>query len=166
MANPSTFRAWSESIVGMSYYAILRVKINATPKEIKAAFHEFALSCHPDRYISDSNETRHAAAEVFKRGVEAYSILSRPALRTRYDAKLKEGKNRLNPNELDIKKKVDNSCETLAETGKGRAHARRADVLLSLGNREGAAAELREACLAERTNMKLRKRFAILSKQK
>jgi len=165
MAQPSTFHAWAQSIAAMDYYAILRVKPNATPAEIKSAFHEFALSCHPDRYVSDTKETRTAAAEVFKRGVEAYTVLSRPALRTKYNEGLKAGKNRYNPQEVK-KKEVDNSCEALAETGKGRAHARRADVLLSLGNHEGAVAELREACLAERANMKLRKRFAILSKKK
>ncbi len=164
MAQAQTFHAWAQSIAAMDYYAILRVRPNATPLEIKKAFHEFALSCHPDRYVSDSKETRDAAAEVFKRGVEAYTVLSRPPLRTRYNEGLKAGKNRFNAHEVK-KKEPDRSCEALAETGKGRAHARRADVLISLGNHEGALAELREACLTERSNMNLRKRFAILSKQ-
>ncbi len=88
MASPITFLVWAESLETMNYYDILRVGFDASPKEIQKAFHDLSLNCHPDRFVDEPVEVGEAASVVFKRLVEAYNVLRRPIMRTRYDAEL------------------------------------------------------------------------------
>jgi len=62
------------------YYDTLGVPRDATADQIKKAFRERALESHPDR-----NPDNPAAEEKFKKINEAYSTLSDPAKKNRYD---------------------------------------------------------------------------------
>jgi molecular chaperone DnaJ len=62
------------------YYAVLEVERDATPEELKGAFRKLARRWHPDVNPGDG-----AAEEKFKELNEAYSVLSDPELRQRYD---------------------------------------------------------------------------------
>jgi len=62
------------------YYETLGVSRDATADQIKKAFRERALESHPDR-----NPDNPAAEEKFKKINEAYSTLSDPDKKTRYD---------------------------------------------------------------------------------
>lgn len=61
-----------------NYYEILNISPNATLKEIKKAYHNLALDCHPDRVIE---EQKLEAEAKFKEVVEAYYVLSDPEKR-------------------------------------------------------------------------------------
>ena len=63
-----------------SYYEILGVEKNATADEIKKAYKKKAIQYHPDR-----NPGNKEAEEKFKEAAEAYSVLSDPEKRQRYD---------------------------------------------------------------------------------
>ena len=63
------------------YYEVLGVSRNATEQEIKSAYRKKALEHHPDR----NPEDREQAEEKFKEASQAYSILSDPQKRARYD---------------------------------------------------------------------------------
>lgn len=63
-----------------NYYKILGVSRDADIKEIKKAYRKLALKYHPDR-----NPGSKEAEEKFKEAAEAYSVLSDPAKRKRYD---------------------------------------------------------------------------------
>jgi hypothetical protein len=67
----------------MDYYAVLGVRDDASQKEIKQAFRERALECHPDR-VDDEDEA--AAKEEFLRVRKAFEMLSDPESRAAYDA--------------------------------------------------------------------------------
>ncbi|MDZ7797511.1 MAG: DnaJ domain-containing protein [Candidatus Marinimicrobia bacterium] len=62
------------------YYDILGVSKSATPEELKKAYRKLAVKYHPDK-----NPDNKQAEEKFKEAAEAYSALSDPEKRKRYD---------------------------------------------------------------------------------
>lgn len=62
------------------YYEVLGVSRNANADEIKKAYRQMAIKYHPDRNPGDKQ-----AEEKFKEVAEAYSVLSDPQKRSRYD---------------------------------------------------------------------------------
>ncbi len=62
------------------YYEVLNVSREAGEAEIKSAYRRLALQYHPDR-----NQANPEAEEKFKEASEAYSVLSDPEKRARYD---------------------------------------------------------------------------------
>src|SRR5919107_567654 len=62
------------------YYEVLAVSRTATDQEIKSAYRRLAVKYHPDKNPNDA-----AAEEKFKEAAEAYSVLSDPEQRKRYD---------------------------------------------------------------------------------
>lgn len=62
------------------YYKILGVERTASADEIKKAYRKFAMKYHPDR-----NPGNKEAEEMFKKGSEAYEVLSDPDKRAHYD---------------------------------------------------------------------------------
>jgi curved DNA-binding protein CbpA len=165
MPTVSTFVAWAESLPTLSYYGILRVEPNAEPARIKAAFHAFALRCHPDRYVDEGPDVAGAAAEVFKRGVEAYNVLSKPSLRARYDKVLAKGQLRLDPAALESvppPPPKGKSLEEVAQTPRGKQHAVKAERLISIGHLEQARISLINATMEEPFNEELKERLNLL----
>jgi len=78
----------------LDYYTLLGVARDASPDQIRQAFHTFALKFHPDNH-SESAEKLRRATQIFRRGAEAYRILRDPAARKAYDSGLQTGKLRL-----------------------------------------------------------------------
>jgi len=70
----------------MKYYEILDVSPDATPEQIKAAYRILVQLHHPDRLQQSSPSVRQYAEERLKRINEAYTVLSDPAKRAKYDA--------------------------------------------------------------------------------
>lgn len=62
------------------YYEILGAHREATDQELKQAYRRLAIKCHPDKNPGDRE-----AEERFKELNEAYTVLSQPELRARYD---------------------------------------------------------------------------------
>ena len=62
------------------YYEVLGVGRNASPEEIKGAYRKAAVQHHPDKNSGDKH-----AEEKFKEAAEAYSVLSDPDKRARFD---------------------------------------------------------------------------------
>ncbi len=62
------------------YYEVLEVSKTATADEIKKAYRKKAIQYHPDK-----NPGNKEAEEKFKEAAEAYSVLSDPDKRARYD---------------------------------------------------------------------------------
>jgi len=64
------------------YYRILGVGRDASAGEIKKAFRQLAMRCHPDRNPENAEE----AAEKFKEVNEAYEVLGDEKRRWQYDS--------------------------------------------------------------------------------
>jgi len=164
MATADGFLRWLAAAEQKSYYEMLRVPSDVTPEELKAAFHKFALACHPDRAVEESAEVARAAAEVFKRGVEAYRVLSRADLRARYDRELAKGRLRLDEGKLESvpPPPQGKTLEMVAKTKRGKENARKADRALTLGKLEDARVALTTAVQDEPHNKELSERLAAI----
>ena len=62
------------------YYEVLGLQKGASEDEIKKAFRKMAMKYHPDRNPGDKE-----AEEKFKEINEAYSVLSDPDKKNKYD---------------------------------------------------------------------------------
>jgi curved DNA-binding protein CbpA len=123
------------------------------------------MRCHPDRYVDDGPEVASAAAEVFKRGVEAYSVLSKQELRTRYDRALAKGRLRIDITAPESRPPPPPRRKTLYEvatTPRGKQLAARAEQFIDLGNLEQARLQLVSALQNEPFNEELQERLTAL----
>jgi len=78
------------------YYEVLGVPRDASTDQIKSAYRRLALQHHPDRNPGD-----HVAEERFKEAAEAYTVLSDPDKRARYDRFGREGAGGFGPEGFD-----------------------------------------------------------------
>ncbi|MFO0693146.1 MAG: DnaJ domain-containing protein [Polyangiales bacterium] len=81
----------------LDYYTLLGVPEDAPADAIRAAFHRFAARYHPDRHLGKGLSERERAAQIFRRGTEAYRVLLAPDSRRLYDQGLARGELRLLP---------------------------------------------------------------------
>ena len=70
---------------GLTHYEVLKLKASAPGKDVKRAYKQLSLECHPDR-----NHAR-SADEAFKRINEAFCVLGNARSRAAYDAELRTG---------------------------------------------------------------------------
>ncbi|XP_061604836.1 dnaJ homolog subfamily C member 7 [Phyllopteryx taeniolatus] len=68
------------------YYKVLGVEKNATDEVIKKAYRKRALLHHPDRHSGASTEVQKEEEKKFKEVGEAFSVLSDPKMKSRYDS--------------------------------------------------------------------------------
>lgn len=67
------------------YYEVLGLQKGASEDEIKSAYRKAAMKWHPDRWVSGTDEEKKTAEEKFKEASEAYSVLSDPDKKAKYD---------------------------------------------------------------------------------
>jgi curved DNA-binding protein CbpA len=151
-----------------SYYEILRISSGAPTSDVKAAFHDFALDVHPDRYVEAAPEDARVAAEIFKRGVESYKVLSNPKTRAAYDEGLLAGRlryveGRPAPAPPPVSRVL--TLEDIAVSPRAKQHALRADRFITAGRLEEARVALVNAIQEDYDNDDLKERLNALYKQ-
>ena len=67
------------------YYEVLGLEKSASADDIKQAYRKAALKWHPDRWVSGTDAEKKTAEEKFKEASEAYSVLSDPDKKAKYD---------------------------------------------------------------------------------
>ncbi len=67
------------------YYEVLGVSKDASIDDIKSAYKKMALKWHPDRWVNGTEQEKKSAEEKFKEASEAYSVLSDPDKKAKYD---------------------------------------------------------------------------------
>lgn len=84
----------------LDYYTLLQVEPLANLDQVRQAFHRFAAKYHPDRFLgggADADKVERAA-QIYRRGAEAYKVLVDPPRRKLYDAGLARGQLRFDAN--------------------------------------------------------------------
>jgi curved DNA-binding protein CbpA len=164
MASLPALEARLALITEQSYYEILRVPSGAPAPEIKAAFHEFALDCHPDCYVDAPGPEAAVAAEIFKRGVEAYKVLSKRELRERYDEGLLRGKLRHVEGRKSVPPPAPRmlTLEEVAIRPKAKQLALKADRMITAGRLDEARIALVTAIQEDYDNDDLKERLNAL----
>ncbi len=71
-----------ESVKDTYYYDALNVHPNSTYSEIRKSYYRLSLQCHPDK---QTEENKINSSKQFNLISQAYSILSNPELRKKYD---------------------------------------------------------------------------------
>jgi curved DNA-binding protein CbpA len=77
----------------LDYYALLSIEESANMDDVRRAFHQFAAKYHPDKFIASAADghTVERAAQIYRRGAEAYKVLTDARRRKLYDAQLALG---------------------------------------------------------------------------
>lgn len=86
-----SLREWLNALDSITYYDLLRTSATAQYDELRAAFHSFAESWHPDAHRWRHPNEQAAIGRIYRRGMEAWRVLSEPHLRARYDEAVKNG---------------------------------------------------------------------------
>jgi curved DNA-binding protein CbpA len=165
MASLAALQSRLSLLEEQSYYEILRVPSGAPASEIKAAFHDFALECHPDRYVDAASDEAAVAAEIFKRGVEAYKVLSKPKLRRQYDDGLLQGQLRYVAGRPPAAPPAPPRVLTLEEIAirpKAKQFALKAERLITAGRLQDARIALVTAIQEDFDNDDLKERLRTL----
>jgi curved DNA-binding protein CbpA len=165
MATKEALALFLSSLDRKSYYEILRLPKAAEPAAVKAAFHAFSLLYHPDLYVDSSPEIVELASGIYKRGVEAYQTLTKPASRERYDRALGRGKIRIEPwlpSTRPPPPPAARTLEMIARDPRGKKFADKADRLIAIGKLSDARVQLVTACQCEPENAELAERLQFL----
>jgi curved DNA-binding protein CbpA len=90
----------SDPLEQLDYYSLLQVPKDANSDQVRDAFHAFAARYHPDKFQGAGAEDRkiERAAQIYRRGAEAYRVLCNPRQRKQYDQGLAAGRVRFDAN--------------------------------------------------------------------
>ncbi|MBC7173086.1 MAG: DnaJ domain-containing protein [Polyangiaceae bacterium] len=97
----------SDKLDALDYYTLLGVSDDAEVREIKRAFRRFARRYHPDQHVDAPADKREKAMRIYRRGSEAYQVLTDPPSRKAYDEALRRGMVRLTEDVRDRVAPVD-----------------------------------------------------------
>lgn len=84
----------------LDYYSLLELESGCSTDDVRRAFHRFAAKYHPDKFVARGADGRtvERAAQIYRRGAEAYKVLSDGRRRKLYDGQLAEGHVRFDAN--------------------------------------------------------------------
>jgi len=144
--------AWLAVLDELTYYDLFGVPRDASSDDIRAAFHVFCDTFHPDRHTSRDPGQRDALGTIFKRGAEAYAALCDERLRGQYDEQLAVELPSARPppritfsplsRPPSMRPAADAPLEDSVRSPSARPFARRADELLGKGDLRQAKLQL------------------------
>jgi curved DNA-binding protein CbpA len=82
---------WIDVLDLLTYYELFCVPATSTYDDLRSAFHLFADTFHPDGHRWRAHDEQDAIGRIYRRGTEAWRILSDPTLRARYDDAVAHG---------------------------------------------------------------------------
>jgi DnaJ-class molecular chaperone len=93
-AELAELEAWLEALDTLSHYGLFAMDPAASHDDLRAAFHAFADTFHPDGHVGRPDAEQEAIGRIYRRGTEAWRVLSDATLRARYDEALASGVDR------------------------------------------------------------------------
>lgn len=144
----------------LDYYDLLQIAPAANADEVRRAFHAFALRYHPDRFSGAPPEKQARAAQIYRRGAEAYRVLCAPDQRRAYDEQRARGKVRFDPDEVPPKappktagaSEGPSSVSVSIKSPRARPFAQKADEAAKRGDWKTAKLNLKLALQHEPAN--------------
>ena len=137
----------------LDYYPLLHLTRDATPRDVKLAYHSSSPTFHPDANRHFERDLRHAISNIAKNVTEAYQVLRDPRRRKAYDELLDTGAGvRIR---LAEAKSVGGQKDTEARQGRtpqGRQYFNLAALDAKRKNWQGAARNLQTALTFEPDN--------------
>ncbi len=107
----------SDRLDELDYYDLLQVDESASADDVRRAFHGFAGKFHPDRFAGAPQEKAQRALTIYRRGAEAYRVLSDWELRQRYDRQRARGKLRFDPEDTTTPSTIPPSVPSSTASG-------------------------------------------------
>lgn len=150
----------SDRLDQLDYYTLLQVAEGASADAVRSAFHTFALRYHPDRFVEAAPEKRERAAQIYRRGAEAYRVLMEPQSRRRYDEALARGRLRLGADEQRETMRPTSSTRLTVSSPRARPFATKALQAFNDGDYKTAKLNLKMALQHEPDNALLKARLA------
>lgn len=165
MAADPRFQLETEAIATildeLDYFQVLKLSHDATPSQVRAAFHTESRQYHPDRYFHlDDEGLKGRIHRIYKRITEAYAVLRDEGTRTRYLADIvgpdRAGKLRYTEaSEWERKKARE---EEVGSTPNGRRFHAAGVVDLASGRVEAALRNFKAALMYEPQNLLYREK--------
>jgi curved DNA-binding protein CbpA len=160
MLEPAIAR-WMSVLDDLTYYELFGVDPSADVDEVRAAYHAFCSTFHPDLHFTRSIDDHRAVSMIFKRGNEAYFVLSDTRRREQYDAQLAERPDE-RPRRVSFSSLVQSrsrsssasprSLEDATRSASARPFARRAEELAAEGDLRQAKLQLAVAMFKDPGN--------------
>lgn len=153
---------WLDVLGAITYYELLRAPSSAAHDELHAAFLRFAETWHPDVHRWRPASEQEAIGRIYRRGVEAWRVLSVPTLRERYDDAVRRGVSR--PEDVVVDMDRPGSLAPAAKTERlidtvrapsARPFVLRAEELLKKGDPKQAKIQLVMALHLDKGNAAL-----------
>ncbi len=152
----------SDKLDALDYYTLLGVSDDAPVAEIKRAFRKFARRYHPDQHAGAPEEKREKAMRIYRRGSEAFQVLTDPPSRRAYDEALRRGMVRLTEDVRERVAQVDRRPKpptSPIRSLEAQACYRQAVALAERGDLQGAWKALRAADSIEPGNAFIEERL-------
>jgi curved DNA-binding protein CbpA len=147
-----------DPLQALDYYTLLQVPEGATSDEVRRAFHRFAAKYHPDRFTGAGAEPAKVerASEIYRRGAEAYKVLTDPVRRKQYDVGLSQGRLRFDATApVEPEKPTVGSWPIKVRNPLARPFAIKGEQLYKAGDLMNARMNLRLALQKDAGNLQL-----------
>jgi len=158
---PLEIQALARIVDELDYYQILHLERDASPTEVKRAYHRTSRSFHPDANRHLEPELQEGCRRIAKRLTEAYCVLRDPRRRRAYDERLEAGEGvRIQLAEARAAHARSQSAATQGRTPQGRQFFQKAVQDLDAGRISSAVSNLQMALTFEPDNAAFKERLA------
>jgi len=172
-----SFRIEVEALVQaldqLDYFAVLKLPQDASPADIREAYHRESRAYHPDRFAAlPDPPLRELVGRIYRRINEAYTVLRDDARRRKYVGDIngpdRAGKLRFTEaDEVEVKEAQKRRVEEqLGQTPNGRKFFAAALADIQGGRWDAASRALQMAIMYEPQNPRFKEQLAAVEKQR